>query len=624
MPTNYEEDDRGSLEVTRQSLYTPGTHKYEQAPMHSNNNEHIVAHKWEEDEKQKKTSRKGTIHIRIAGIFLGISILFFLGALGTVAYFFYSGSNSISPNKITVSVLGPTTIAGGDTIPLSLTITNRNPTAIKNVVLEIDFPKGTRSGINMLRAYPRYIKNIGQIASGGVVTQSVKAVVFGGAGQTITLPISLSYTTTGSSATFIKKTSYSFSVSSTPLSVSVDTLSEAVSNKPVTFVITVRSNATVPVDNIILKTAFPFGFRETSSSLPLRNSNFFIGTLDPGASKKVTLTGTLAGQDKEQRVFHFTVGTAKSSQDHSLAVTYMTQTATVLITAPFITTKLSLNGDTLSNPVINPGSNQKATLSYTNTLPTTVTNALITVTLSGSAIDYNSVKTKNGFYNSVNHTILFSKDTDSSLESLAPNASGKDTFTFSTLPAGIFAPKVVLAVSVSGIRVGQSNVPENVTSTKVIQAKVSTKVIFIANSAYSSGDGPMPPLVGKTTIYTIVWNVHNLGNAVAGGTVTATLPSYIFYTSNTFGNGNFTYDAVSHTVTWNTGNIIQGANTKGVFQISLTPSISQKGNPITLTGKPTFSGYDRFAGIQISANGSKVTTNIGGTIGATSENGIVQ
>jgi len=332
----------------------------------------------------------------------------------------------------------------------------------------------------------------------------------------------------------------------------------------------------------------------------------------------VTLTGTLTGQNSEQRVFHFTVGTAKSAQDQALAVTYMTQDATVSIAAPFITTTLALNGDTSSTAVISPGSSQSVSLSYVNTLPTTVTNASVTVTLSGSAVDYNSIKTTSGFYNSATHSIIFSKDTDPALASLAPGASGIGSFTFSTLPVGILSPTISLAVSVSGTRVGQTNVPEQVTTSVVKTAKVATVVTLAASSSRVAG--PVPPRTNQTTTYSVILNAQNKGSAVAGGIVSATLPGYVSYVGNTSGSGNFSYDSVSHTLTWNTGDLAQGASAQGTFQVSLTPSTSQKGSIVQLMSRSSFSGYDRFAGLQVSATADAVTTETGGVAGS----GVVQ
>lgn len=603
-------DDTGSLERARASLYS-STVSSRERPDLSSTDGHTLPHEWKE-KNISDIAHPGERHVRIAGLFFAGAALFFLVAVVLAGYFFYFGSNSVSTDKVTIDIQGPTTIAGGDTVPLSLTITNRNPTAIENATIEVNFPEGTRSAANVLLPYPRYVENLGTIASGQVVSRSVKAVVFGGSGQTLSLPVSVSYGTVNSNATFEKKAVYALSVSSTPLSVAVDSLAETVSGGPIAFTVTVRSNATVPLNNVVLAATSPFGFSPTSSSQPFTNSGFFIGTLAPGTTKQITLTGTLAGQDREQRVFRFTVGTSKSAQDQTLAVSYMTQDVTVTIAAPFITTALALNGDTSKNIVIAPGNTQNAVLSYTNTLSTTVTNASVKVTIAGSGVDYNSIRSGNGFYNSADHSIIFSKDTDPSLSSLAPGASGVGTFTFSTVPAGVVSPTVTFSISASGTRVGQSNVPEQVVTSAIKTVRVATAIGFTAQTSHAldafGATGPIPPRADQPTSYVVMWNVQNKGSAIAGGTVSATLPSYVSYTGKTSGTGSFSYDSASRTVTWSAGDLSQGGNAQGVFQVMFTPSLSQQGGAVQLTSPASFSGYDRFAGAQVTSSASAATT----------------
>ncbi|MCX6787441.1 MAG: hypothetical protein NTY93_02905 [Candidatus Kaiserbacteria bacterium] len=625
----FSEDTTGSLERARARLYEPGAVSQGPSAPRAVSDQRSLPHTWGENILQSAPSH-GKRRVRLAGIFFTVAFLFFLVSLGIAGYFFYYGGNTVSVDKVAIDIQGPSTIAGGDTVPLSLTITNKNAVAIENATIEIDFPDGTRNAADVLNAYPRYIENLGTLASGATVTRSVKVILFGGTGETLTLPISFSYGTATSNATFVKKSSYELAISSTPLSVSVDAPTEIVSGTPFTSTLTVRSNATVSLDNVVLAAAFPFGFSVVSSSLPLSNASFLLGTLSPNATKTITLVGTILGQNSEQKTFHFTVGTAKTAQDQTPAVTYMTQDATVAITAPFITTTLTVNGDTSVNPVINSGGSQSVSVSYTNTLSTSVENAIIAVAVSGSAIDYDSIKTTNGFYRSADHTIVFSRDTDPSLASLAPGASGIGTFTFSTLAPStlLSSPTITFTTSVSGTRAGQTSITEVTNTSATKTAKVVTSIILssssLHNSAPLSTGGSIPPRVNQATTYAIVWDIQNGGNAVAGGTVSALLPSYVSYTGLTSGSGSFSYDSGSRTVSWNVGDLAQNASARGAFQVSFTPSTSQKGSAPALTGTASFSGYDRFAGVQVKASAGSVTTETVGDTGYVSANAIVQ
>ncbi len=623
-----EEDNVSALEKARERLYDPeldlsGRKVYEHADRRS------LPHVWKE-RVLPATLVGPKRHVRLATLFFAGALLFFVLSLTATLLIFYTGGNSVSVDKIVVNVQGPTTIASGDATPLTITITNKNAVALKDATIEVTFPAGTRSATSVTTPYPRYSEDLGSLASGETITRTVKAVVFGGAGQTLTLPVSLSYGAADSSATFVKKSTFPIVVSTTPLSLSVEALSEAVSGQAFPITLTVTSNASVPLTNVVLTAAFPYGYTVTSSSIPLANSSFLIGVLQPGASKKITVTGTLTGQQSDQKAFHFTLGTASSAQDQVLAVTYSTTDTSVVMTAPFINTTLAINGDSSPNVILNPGTVQSVALTYTNTLPLNIADATVAVTLSGSAVDYNSIQTSNGFYRSSDHTVLFSRDTDPALAQLSPGASGVGTFTFSTVPLGTVkvAPTVTFTISMSGTRTGETNVPQELTATAVKSAKVATSISLTASSFHNAGvivsTGPNPPVVGQTTTYAIVWNVRNAGSEGAAGTVKDNLPSYVSYNNATSGSGTFSYDPGSRTVTWNTGDLNQGATAQGAFQVSFNPSSSQKGTAPELTTKATFSGFDRFAGVQVSASADPVSTETKGDPGYVPTNSIVQ
>ncbi len=622
------EDDLSSLARARERLYaqSPDLATPARAPTRGFRS---FPHAWKEA-LVPPTLTGGRRHVRLATLFFGATLVFFVISLAVAGYFFYFGGNSVSVDKVTISIQGPTTISGGDIVPLSISVTNKNPVAINNATIEIAFPLGTRDATNLLIPYPRYIENLGTIESGETVTRSVKAAIFGAPGQTISLPASFSYSATGSKAVFGKKDSYAFLISSTPLSVSVDTVTETVAGQPLTLTVAVRSNASVPLDNVVLASVFPFGFNMTSSSIPATGGNFYVGELAPGTSKNIKITGVLEGQQSEDRTFHFTVGTAQSESDQTLAVTYMTQDVSVHITAPFIATTLSVNGESSSSAVVSPGGTESVTVNYVNTLPVTVNNATISIALSGSAIDYSSVRTSSGFYRSTDHTIVFSRDTDPALASLAPGASGVGSFTFSTLPAGASGaiPTLSFSLSVSGTRVGQTNVPEKVTASETKTVKVVTSVVLTALARHTSGalatSGPIPPRVGQPTSYAIEWGLRNSGSAVADGTVSTILPSYVTYENKTAGSGSFSYDPGSRTVSWNVGDVPSRASVSGSFLITLVPSSSQVGAGPSLTATTNFSGYDRFAGVRVSAAAGAVTTETTADPGYVSGNGTVQ
>lgn len=630
MPPRGDHEELGSLQEARDRLYSPKDLEPISAPAYRGDAEPDVPHAWEQLPIQKAIATRGHTHVRAALYFFGAAVLFFLIALAAAIYLFYFGRNSVSVNNVTVSLQGPASITAGAKVPLSLAITNLNSIPIEDATVTIEFPAGTRSTTDPFKDYPRYTENLGTIENGATLTRSIPVIMYGAAGQAYSLPVHLSYGAQGTNATFEKTDSYEVVITSTPLSVSVDALGETVSGAPLTFSITVRSNSTSILQNVVLSPGFPFGFVVTSASIPKSGSGYLLGTLAPGASKTITLQGTLTGLDREERVFHFTVGTAKTANDPAVAVPYMTLDHSVTIMAPFIQTKLAIDGNTSATTVIAPGTHHTANLTYTNTLATPVTNAIVTVAISGSAVDYNSIQTSAGFYRSSDHTIVFSRDTDPSLSSLGPRASGIGSFSFSTLPTSSATrdPQITFTISVSGTRVGQSNVPEQVSASVVQTAKVATAVAVSVDTLHNSGPfantGPFPPKPNEATTYTIRWTAQNSGSSIAGASAFATLPSYVTYLNQTAGTGSFSYDESARMVTWIAGDLPQNTTAQGAFQVSFTPSTSQSGSTPALTSPLSFSGYDRFAGVQVNATADAATIQTSGDPGFNYQFGRVQ
>ena len=113
MPPRPEEDTTGALERARERLYEPD------APLHTRptlatSDTRALPHGWEEH-SFLDVPRRGKRRVRLAGVFFVVAFLFFIISLGAASYFFYFGGNAVSVDKITIDILGPTTIAGGDT-----------------------------------------------------------------------------------------------------------------------------------------------------------------------------------------------------------------------------------------------------------------------------------------------------------------------------------------------------------------------------------------------------------------------------------------------------------------------------------------------------------------------------
>jgi hypothetical protein len=545
--------------------------------------------------------------------FIGTAVFFTIAA-GISFFFLAQGGRSVSSANITLGVQAPTSVASGTTVPLAITVLNHNPAAITDATMTINFPDGTRSSTDVTQALPQVTTTIGAVRAGGTVNRTVQAVLFGNTNQTLTVGVTLEYHTANSNTLFTKQQNYTFTITSSPLSITASALTDVTPGQPFTIDVAVRSNASTPLSNIAVSAMYPAGFsapsapvgsaQQGSPSAPIT----LLGTLTPGQERHFAITGTFSGSTNEQKNFDFTVGTLATGGTSMLSVVYASQSIGVTLTPPFLSTTLTLNHAT-DDPLVLPAGAQVAGLiPWTNSLSTAITNAAVSIVLSGNALDTSSVNTTNGYYNSSKNTIEFNSQTESSLAALTAGGTGTGAFSFAAKPKdsllSLHNPTISLAVSVSGLtQQGQ----QTITRTLLRTIKIATDLTLASrvtrsNSPYRQ-TGPVPPIPNTPSTYTVALSVTNTVNSVGGAVATMILPSYVTYTSNeNASTGALSYDQASHTVTWRIGDVPAGSYTHpltAAFQVSFVPSSSQLGSSPVLVENQTLTGTDRFTNSQV-------------------------
>ena len=142
----------------------------------------------------------------------------------------------------------------------------------------------------------------------------------------------------------------------------------------------------------------------------------------------MTITGTLIGQNLEDRSFKVSVGTQKSSIDEDFDIALASNIVTVGIRKSFF--DLTVTSESVS--VI--GRSIPVTIKWENILPDKILNTNITAVLSGNILDRNSVRVNNGgFYRSVDDTIVWDKNSTENLASISPGDYNSVSFSLSSL-----------------------------------------------------------------------------------------------------------------------------------------------------------------------------------------------
>ncbi len=569
------------------------------------------------------TPMQPSSHMALASKFFVGSIIFFIVAIIGSAVFFFTGGNYISADNIDLEIVAPPLIDGGTQANLQFIITNRNPTELLLSDLVITYPEGTRDPKDPTKALNHERISIGTIAPGRQVKLTSNAIFYGSEGSTQNIKASLEYSIAGSNAVFVKDNGVSLTVGSSPVSVIVEAPQETIAGQPFTVTVTVQSNAASSVEDVLIQAQYPFGF-SVQSATPKADSGstvWRLGTMAPGTTQVINIVGTIDGQDGDERVFRFSAGSTKDETGGRIQVPFLSVPATVTVHRPFITGSLSVDGKSGAKVSAPAGKTLQGSVTWQNNLSESLQDVEIEVKLSGPALDRSSITTSNGFYQSNNSTVVWTSAQDPSLASVPPGGRGVLNFSFESLPPGAGGvvytnPIIDLSMTVRATRTGQGNVPSEVTSAATMEVSLASAVSLTTQTLRAGGlfqnSGPVPPRAEVPTTYTVQWSVKNSSNTVGGAAVSTVLPPYVNFVAAQQGSG-ITYDSGSRTVKWDMGDIKAGVGystgvRQGAFQVSLTPSTSQIGQVVSITGSSVLTGTDRFAQTAVSANAEPATT----------------
>lgn len=554
------------------------------------------------------------------------SIAFFVVCVAVAAFFMLGGGNLISNKNIDIAISGPVATPGGQELSLQVSLTNRNSVPIELADFIVEYPGTARSQNDLSLPLGRTRESIGTIKPGETINKNVRAVLFGKEGENQTLKMSLEYRVQGSNAIFVKDDSYDVLISSSPISVVENGLSEGISGQPLTFTLDVISNSPTPVSDVMIIAEYPFGFTfDGSDPNPSYDTDkWYIGTLNPGAKKTITVHGRLIGQQNEKREFKFTPGIQSKKNERELQTVFNVVTDNVALAQPFIGATLSVNQQTGNDFVAPAGESLSASLYVKNNLSTEILNPEIRIHLSGTSFDQLTVRSGDGFYDSGTKTIRWTKETVPTLDKLSPGEGV--TVNFNVTPKDrinnnfISNPALTFDVTIQGRRLGETGVLESIQSTIVGHVKASSEIHIASRGVYTTGPwtnvGPIPPKVGVETTYTLVWTITNGANDVTNGKVSATLPSYVRWIGAISpADGTLSYNPVSRVLTWNVGNILARSGfdrtaPEVAFQVGFTPSTSQINSKPVLLSPATLTGTDQYTATDIKTTANAVTTDL--------------
>jgi hypothetical protein len=567
----------------------------------------------EQDMAPRKIQRNYRLKILMAGFG------FFVLAMAISSLFLVFGRNNISAGNITIAATGPFTIGGGEELQMQVGITNGNTVAIESATLIVEYPDGTLSADEENKELFTERLSLETIGQGETINVPMRARVFGEENQEKLVKVSIEYRVRGSNATFFKEAEpLRFKISSSPIIVRADTLKKISSGQETEVKLTIISNSPSTLSEILIKAEYPVGFDFTKSSpAPEYGKNMWlIEDLEPETEQTVTITGVVVGKETDEYAINFSVGVPNERDQQSLASIFATAQTQFEIERPFLDIELEVEGASEGEAVIKPKERAYAVVNLKNVLDDTLYDIEVEVKLSGNAFSIYELSPSTGYFDASQNTITWDVSNTPALRQATPGDSKR--VAFSVEPSGTVSrtPQINVNVNVKARRVSESQVAEYLEGTASSIIKVvsepSIRSVVSHGSDIFVDSGPVPPVVGRATTYTVSMLIENGSNEITDAIVSTSLPGYVTWLDKTAGTGKLDYNPTTRAIEWSAGDVAANGEVYASFQVSLVPSQLQLGTTPTLVGEQRVKAIDRFTGTIVRDTHPAVTTQTEG------------
>lgn len=182
--------------------------------------------------------------------------------------------------------------------------------------------------------------------------------IFGEENTEKTIEATIEYRVEGSNGMFYKDADpLTFRISSTPLVLRVESIKKVASGQLIDVTMTAVSNASSPLNDVLITASYPTGFTyESSDPEPVFGQNVWrIDELLPEQSKTIKLKGIVSGLTEETFVINFTAGPANPDNQFLVGSKLAEAKIDFTIERPFIDVGITIDNDNDREVVLSEG-----------------------------------------------------------------------------------------------------------------------------------------------------------------------------------------------------------------------------------------------------------------------------
>ncbi len=532
------------------------------------------------------------------------------------------GGNSFSDKGVLLTLEAPDHATSGDEITYKITYRNDTRVPLSAMSFRLFYPEGSlviKDGQPTMPESEGFM--IDKLDPGQSGTKELKVFMVGDKGAIRTARLNLIFNAGTLKSSFQKETTVATTITALPVTLTLVAPPTMVTGQPIQYLLDMRNDSGQDLTDLKLVLKYPDGFvvQKMNPSPSMGNTVWNFDTLATTGGKRITVDGVLQGNEGETK----TVTAVLQRNLNGQYVDYVRTEAFTMISSPLLSVTISPEGG--RDFVTFPGDSLRYTITYTNNSRFTLLGLTLGVKLEGDMYDVSRLQTQQGFFDDATRTLAYDSAGVPDFSALTPGRTGRLTFSI-PLKAGLSGSTIGGASSFfvkATAKLSTGNVPSGIDGSEVfaldsVVTKIGSQPTLTQAALYDNGagSGPLPPVVGSETIFTLRWQLTNPGNDVRNAVVTATLPTgIIFQDAPTATNGTPpSYNANSRTVTWAVGTLPFGTGNgtpryEATFKISIKPSSPQLNTTVKLISGSTLSGTDGFTGQTVQSKPRDLTTN---------------
>ncbi|MGE5297747.1 MAG: hypothetical protein ACM3KM_01135 [Acidobacteriaceae bacterium] len=522
-------------------------------------------------------------------------------------------------NKVEVVIQAPDKLPSGNEIQYTVTYANNEKSDIKDATLLLYYP----SNFRYRSSEPQAQNANGQSFSIPILKKGeqgqvkVTGELIGKVGDRKEIKASLRYRLANFNSDFSADVSFTTELIAARLNFEISGAVEVTDGQDSGFSVNYSNISGQDLNDLAVKLTYPQGFSFITSTPPASRNNdtWLLGDLKNGTSGKIDISGTFTGDPQQERPVVAELG---MMINNNFATQISKTVAFKIVPSP-----LSLVQQTTPKDFSGLGGNISYKLNYTNNGSVPLSNVIVSVVLTGPAIDFAKLKIEDAIVSGNKFT--WKSATVNDLALLQPNESGSISFTVpikGTLTSNLANLSVKSEATVSCKEILS---PVHAQPSEI---KIESKLGITSSVKYVSGSWPMRP--GQSTIFSVSLMVNNMSNEVEDVLVVGSVPlsdsAWTDVIQPESEKPQIEFDPGSNKFRWEAGKIAPFAgrfNTPAkivTFQLAVVPNESDVHNPIALLKDVQGSGNDTYVGHELQTNILQVSTkDVGNQQGTVAE-----